>query len=87
MIILDSNVISEPVRPSPYPAVLSWLDQQAIDLLFLTAIGVAELRHGMATVPDGRRRRTLAMALEERILPLFDQRILPFDGPVAAAYA
>jgi toxin FitB len=87
LIILDTNVISEPVRPTPDPAVLSWLDAQDVETLFLAAISVAELRHGVTTLPDGKRRKTLALALEERILPLFNGRVLPFDNPASAAYA
>jgi predicted nucleic acid-binding protein len=87
LIVLDTNVISEPVRASPDPTVLSWLDAQNAETLYLSAISVAELRHGVAALPDGKRRKTLAMMLEERILPLFEKRILPFDEQASAGYA
>lgn len=87
MIILDTNVISEPLRPTGDPAVLEWLDRQDIDTLFLTAITVAELRFGIAALPLGRRKRTLEEEFETRILSLFDRRILPFDEAASPAYA
>ena len=87
MIILDTNVISESVRPVPDAVVLAWLDAQDVETLFLSCISVAELRHGVAALPDGKRRRILATALEERILPLFENRMLPFDDGASHAYA
>ncbi len=51
MIILDTNVVSEPLRPTDDPAVLSWLDQQDIETLYLTTVAVAELRFGIAALP------------------------------------
>lgn len=87
MIILDTNVISESVRPVPDPGVVAWLDEQDVETLFLSAISVAELRHGVAALPDGKRRRILATALEERILPLFKNRMLSFDDSASKAYA
>lgn len=85
--MLDTNVISEPLKPAGDANVLAWLDQQVIETLYLTAISVAELRHGIAALPGGRRRTTLAAELEERILPLFRERILDFDLAASSAYA
>lgn len=87
MIILDTNVVSEPLRPAAEPAVLAWLDQQAIETLFLTTISLAELRYGVAALPQGRRRDGLGAALDDRILALFGPRVLSFDIAAAAAYA
>jgi predicted nucleic acid-binding protein len=87
LIILDTNVISEAVRLAPDPAVRAWLDEQDVETLFLTAISAAELRHGVAALPDGKRRRALSLSLEERILPLFANRVLPFDDDASKAYA
>lgn len=87
MIVLDTNVISEPLRPRSEPAVLAWLDDQDSETLFMTAISLAELRHCVAALPKGKRRKELAEALEEKILPLFAGRILPFDEAAAASYA
>lgn len=87
MIVLDTNVISEPLRPIGNPGVLAWLDQQDIETLFLTTISLAELRHGVAALPDGRRRKSLSTALEDRVIPLFGSRVLPFDAAATRAYA
>lgn len=87
MIILDTNVVSEPLRPAPAPEVVVWLDDQIIETLHLTAISVAELRFGVAALPSGRRQRSLREALEDAVLPLFAGRVLAFDEPAALAYA
>jgi predicted nucleic acid-binding protein len=87
MILLDTNVVSEPLRKSPDRSVLAWLDAQSIDTLFLSTISLAELRYGVAALPAGKRRSGLSKAVEERIGALFGQRIVPFDAEAAAAYA
>jgi predicted nucleic acid-binding protein len=87
MILLDTNVISEPLRPTPEPRVIGWIDAQPMETLYLTAITVAELRAGMALLPAGKRRSGLHESLEKRVLPLFAGRVLPFDLPCTQAYA
>jgi len=87
MILLDTNVVSEPLRAAPDANVLAWLDAQAIETLYLSAISLAELRFGIAVLPEGKRRDTLLASLEQRVLPLFAGRILAFDAPIAQAYA
>lgn len=87
MILLDTNVVSEPLRAAPDANVLAWLDAQAIETLYLSAISLAELRFGIAALPEGKRRESLLASLEQRVLPLFVGRILPFDAPAAQAYA
>lgn len=87
MIILDTNVVSEPLRSSAEPAVSRWLDAQHPDTLYLTALTVAELRAGVAALPDGRRRELLSHRIETDVLAFFDGRILPFDEQAAAAWA
>lgn len=87
MILLDTNVVSEPLRPAGDPAVLAWLDAQAIETLYLSAISLAELRFGIAALPDGRRKEMLHAKVEQSILLLFGDRILPFDTAASAAYA
>lgn len=87
MIILDTNVVSEPLRAEPEPAVLAWLDAQAPATLCLTSITLAELLAGVAALPAGRRRNKLAQALTEQVLPLFEGRVLAFDVQAAHAYA
>lgn len=87
MILLDTNVVSEPLRPHPEARVIAWIDAQAMETLYLSAISVAELRSGVALLPAGRRRTRLHNNLEERILPLFTGRVLSFDTNCTNAYA
>jgi len=85
MILLDTNVVSEPLRPAPQPQVLDWFDGQALETLYLSAFTVAELRAGVALMPTGKKRTALHEHLEKQILPLFAQRILPFDSTCTQA--
>jgi toxin FitB len=87
MILLDTNVVSEPLKLTGDMAVLTWIDAQSIETLYLSAISLAELRFGIAALPSGKRRDTLHTSLEQRILPLFIGRILPFDTATSEAYA
>ena len=87
MILLDTNVVSEPLKPAGDVGVLNWLDAQTIETLYLSAISLAELRFGIAALAPGKRRDALNASLEQRILPLFAGRILPFDAPASEAYA
>ncbi|MFT3877120.1 MAG: type II toxin-antitoxin system VapC family toxin [Propioniciclava sp.] len=87
MILLDTNVVSEPLRLSPHPGVVTWLDAQHPATLYLSAISVAEIRYGIASLPVGKRRTTLADRFERDVLPVFDVRILSFDEPAADHYA
>jgi len=87
MILLDTNVVSEPLKLSADAAVLAWIDAQLIETLYLSTISLAELRFGIAALPPGKRRDTLHSSLEQRILPLFTGRILPFDDAASKAYA
>ncbi len=87
MILLDTNVMSEPLRHVPEPRVIEWIDAQAMETLFLSAITVAELRAAVALLPAGKRRSGLHENLEKRVLPLFAGRVLPFDYSCTQAYA
>lgn len=87
MIVLDTNVVSETLKPAPQPEVLAWLDAQEPRTLFLTTINVAELLAGVAVLPMAHRRRELQRALDEQVLPLFLDRVLAFDERAARAYA
>lgn len=86
MILLDTNVISEPMREGK-GRVVEWIDAQLLETLFLAAITVAELRFGVAAMPKGKRRDGLHHELEVRVLPLFKGRVLPFDLTASRAYA
>jgi toxin FitB len=87
MILVDTNVISEPLRPAPDSRVIAWIDAQAIETLYLSAITVAELRFGIATLPAGKRRDRLHTRLEGEVLLLFAGRVLSFDLEASQAYS
>lgn len=87
MILLDTNVISEALRPNADQKVLGWIDAQALETLFVSTITLAELRFGIAALPDDKRRTALSDNLEQRILPLFSGRILSFDDAASKSYA
>ena len=87
MILLDTNVISKPQRLEPNARVLDWMDAQALETLYLSTITVAELRAGVALMPAGKRRDSLHENLEKRLLPLFANRVLPFDMACTKSYA
>lgn len=86
MILLDTNVISEAMKPEPHPSVLDWLDAQAAETLFLSSITLAELLFGIAALPEGKRKDKLAAAIEG-MLELFGTRVLAFDTEAARRYA
>ena len=87
MILVDTNVMIEPLRREPNAAVIEWLDAQNVETLFLAAISLAEIRFGIAALPEGRRRDRLHQGIEQRVLLLFRGRILPFDDAASKAYA
>ena len=87
MIILDTNVVSEPMKADGAPSVVDWLDCQAAETLYLTAVNLAELLVGIETMPAGKRREGVGAALASLIAKLFGARILPFDEDAARAYA
>jgi toxin FitB len=87
VILIDTNVISELWKVDPDPNVLAWIDAQAVETLHLSAVTVAELRFGLATMPEGRRRSIYQNRLEQDVLPAFAGRVLPFDLDASRAYA
>ncbi len=87
MIVLDTNVISELSRRVPDPGVLSWLDSLAVSDVATTAITAAELRYGVARLPDGRRKRELTGMIEGILTEDFHGRVLPFDERSSVQYA
>ena len=86
MIVLDTNVVSEAMKPSADPAVSTWLNEQAAETLCLSSITLAELLYGIGSLPAGQRQDTLAGMLDG-LLELFGNRILPFDTSAARVYA
>jgi hypothetical protein len=87
VIVLDTNVISELSRRVPDPGVLSWLDSLAVSDVATTAITAAELRYGVARLPDGRRKRELTGMIEGILTEDFHGRVLPFDERSSVQYA
>ena len=86
MIVLDTNVISEAMKPSANPAVIAWLNEQILDTVYLSSVTLAELLYGIGSLPDGRRKTALAVSLDG-LLELFDRRVLSFDAEAARRYA
>lgn len=83
MIVLDTNVISEPMRSAPNHAVVDWLNRQKDIALFTTSITVMELHFGVARLPEGKRKAKLWEVLDFTLSRLFGPRILPFDTAAA----
>lgn len=86
MIILDTNVVSEAMKPEPNPVVRAWLNDQAAETLYLSSVTLAELLFGIAALPLGKRKDMLALTLEG-LMGLFKDRVLPFDVEAARHYA
>src|SRR3546814_877765 len=87
MIVLDTNVLSEMLKPRPEPVVEVWLSAQPTASLFISAITQAEILYGLALLPEGRRRSDLLAAARAMFAEDFGGRILPFDVDAAMAYA
>jgi len=87
VILLDTNVISELWKKEPNTKVLSWLDRQAIETLFLSSITLAEIRRGIAIMPQGKKQYTYRTKLEKELLPNFAGRVVPFDLNSTITYA
>jgi predicted nucleic acid-binding protein len=85
MILLDTNVVSEAIKPAPHPAVRDWLDAQAAETLFLSSVTVAEMAFGIGALPVGRRKQALSAALDT-VRALFAGRVLAFDEAAALRY-
>ena len=86
MILLDTNVVSEAMKPEAHPSVRDWLDAQAAETLFLSSVTVAEVLFGIGALPQGKRKDKLTAAFEG-VLALFEPRILSFDTEAARRYA
>ena len=86
MIVLDTNVVSEAMKPEPHQAVRAWLNNQAAETLYLSSVTLAELLFGIAALPAGKRKDMLAQALDG-LIGLFNDRVLPFDTDAARCYA
>jgi hypothetical protein len=87
VIVLDTNVLSELMKPAPDTRVVAWVALQPTSSLFTTFVSEAELRYGVALMPDGARKHALGEAVAGMFEEDFAGRVLPFDGPAAKAYA
>jgi hypothetical protein len=86
MIVLDTNVVCEAMKPEPHPAVRTWLNEQAAQTLYLSSVTLAELLFGIGALAAGRRKERLTLALDG-LLGLFSDRVLPFDTDAARRHA
>ena len=86
MIVLDTNVVSEAMKPEPNPAVRAWLNAQVAETLYLSSVTLAELLFGIGALPEGRRKHGLSETLDG-LLALFGDRVLMFDTGAARHYA
>ena len=86
MILLDTNVISEAMKPDPHPSVRDWLNAQAAETLFLSSVTLAELLFGIGALPNGQRKTRLGAVLDG-VMDLFGPRILAFETQAARRYA
>ncbi len=86
MIVLDTNLVFEAMKPAPHPAVRAWLNAQAGETLFLSSVTLAELLFGIGALPAGKRKIMLTLAFDG-LTGLFRDRVLPFDIDAAQRYA
>lgn len=86
MILLDTNVISEAMKPTPDDTVRAWLDEQAAETLYLSSVTIAELLYGIGALPAGKRKDRLTEAVDG-VMELFAERVLQFDVAAARHYA
>ena len=86
MIVLDTNVISEAMRPAPDAAVMAWLRAQPLAEIATTTVCLAEIDYGLCRIPQGRRRKDLEEKLRTFLARGFRDRMLPFDEAAARLY-
>lgn len=87
MMVLDTNVLSELMRSRPHPALVEWIGRQSRSLLYTTSVSKAEIRYGIAAMPQGRRQLLLAEQAEAMFRDDFSGRVLAFDEGAATFYA
>ena len=86
MILLDTNVVSEVMRTRPAEAVVTWLNGQDSEKLYVSAITIGEIAYGLRILPDGKRRSGLRERFERFVALAFDQRVLAYDDSAARIY-
>ena len=80
--LLDTNILSELRRPKPERKVVAFVEEQPLELLFVSAVTLAELRFGIELLPDAARRRDLNEWLTHKVRPMFEQRVLPITEDI-----
>lgn len=86
MIVADTNIVSELMKPAPAAAAVEWVRSCTESELYVTSITLAEVRHGIQRLPDGRRKAQL-LATAEQIFAGFTEQVLSFDAQAATHYA
>jgi predicted nucleic acid-binding protein len=81
--LLDTNCISEDIKPKPNPGVVAWLKETDFSLLYLSVLTLGEVRKGIEGLPSGRRKLHLQIWLDTGLRSQFGDRLLPIDGAVA----
>ena len=84
--LLDTNAVSEWVKPRPNPGLIRWMESVDEDRVFLSVISLAELRYGVERMPAGARRSRLEQWLRDELPLRFERRILPVDNDIAEAW-
>lgn len=84
--LLDTNVVSETVKPRPEPRLVEWFAGQLAPDLYISAVTLGELVHGARRLPDGRRRRSYESWIQRELLRDFEGRVLPFDAEAATIW-
>ncbi len=87
MIVLDTNVLSELIKPAPMRAVTEWVASQPATSIYTTSITQAEILHGIMLMPSGKRRSSIEVAVEAMFSQDFGGRVLPFGSDAAHHYA
>jgi hypothetical protein len=87
VIVLDTNVISEPLKPLADPVVVAWLDRQVKETLYLCAPVLMEVLLGLTLLPDGKRKSGMTRAVQTMLANYFADRFLAFEREAAVAYA
>ena len=86
MIIIDTNVISETMKLRPDSRVITWLDRQDVQTVYMTAISLADLSFGIESLSEGKRKEALRDGLEQLVSEFFESRVLAFDRGSALTY-
>ncbi|MFI9404289.1 type II toxin-antitoxin system VapC family toxin [Nocardia sp. NPDC052316] len=84
--LLDTNAVSEWIKPRPDPGLIEWLHEADEERMFLSVITIGEIRRGVERMPNGRRKARLTTWLSDQVTDRFDARLLPIDLGVAQAW-